>query len=221
MRKITIDPVLDIESMEWLPRPFFYIEDNKIPLRFDRSIAKTAGQNAGTAEGTAGQFGATAQQIGSSIIPGLEQEAEHPTGLTATQKNNALVQGAQAIGGVNSGVTGDANLAAARTRNAGGFTGALDEAARIKSRQQSENALNVNQEDTALANEKQMAAQKQLAGLYGTDTSNQLHAMGLGNEDLNTQLAAGRQGWLQNTDNTIAAITGGAKSAGDAYKDFS
>jgi hypothetical protein len=192
-----------------------YTEGYDGPIeRCDRSIAKAAGNQAGTNEGTAGQYGAGAAQIGSSIIPGLEREAQGGQGLTPIQKNNALVSGAEAIGGVNSGITGDANLAAARTRNAGGFTGALDEAARIKSRQQSANALGVNAEDTALANEKQMAAQKQLAGLYGTDTSAQLHSMGLANEDLNTQLAAGKQGWLQNTEGVINTLA----NAYGAYK---
>lgn len=191
-----------------------YTEGYEGPVeRCDRSINKSSKQNASAAEGTAGGFGATASQIGSSIIPGLEAEAEHPVGLTPTQKNNQLVAGAQAIGGVNSGVTGDAALAATRTRNPGAFTGALDEAARIKSRQQSSNALGVNAEDAAIANQKQEMAQKQLAGLYGTDTSNQLHAMGIGNEDLNTALNADKTGWLQNTLDTINTVEGGAKAA--------
>jgi hypothetical protein len=172
----------------------------------DRSIQKSASQQAGTNEGIASTAGANASQIGSSIIPGLEAEAQGGQGLTAAQKNAALVSGAQAIGGVNSGVTGDANLAASRTRNAGGFTGALDDAARIKSRQQSANALGVENESTQLANEKQLAAQKELGGLYGTDTSAQLQAMGLSNQSLGTAIKAGDSGWLQNTDQTLASL---------------
>jgi hypothetical protein len=191
-----------------------YTEGYEGPVeRCDRSIAKAAGNQAGTNEGNAGQYGAGAAQIGSSIIPGLEAEARGGQGLTPRQKNDALVAGSQAIGGVNSGITGDANLAAARTRNAGGFTGALDEAARIKGRQQSTNALGVSAEDTALANEKQLAAQKELGGLYGTDTSAQLASMGLANQDLATQLKANQQGWLQNTEgglDTLANVAGAA-----------
>ena len=190
-----------------------YTEGYEGPVeRCDRSIAKAAGNQAGANEGTAGQYQAGASQIGSSIIPGLEAEAKGGMGLTPVQKNNALVAGSQAIGGVNSGITGDANLAAARTRNAGGFAPALDEAARIKGRQQSTNALNVNAEDTALANEKQMAAQKELGGLYGTDTSAALGYMGLSDKDLQTQLAAKQYGWLQQPGGQL--LTSAAKNAG-------
>jgi hypothetical protein len=191
-----------------------YTEGYEGPVeRCDRSIAKAAGNQAGANEGTAGQLQAGAAQIGSSIIPGLEAEARGGQGLTPRQKNDALVAGSQAIGGVNSGITGDANLAAARTRNAGGFTGALDEAARIKGRQQSTNALGVSAEDTAIANQKQAQAQRELAGLYGTDTSGGLQAMGLANQDLATQLKANQQGWLQNTEGVIDTLSGAAKAA--------
>jgi hypothetical protein len=213
LAKITINPTLDIETLEWLPRPSYLIEENKIPLRFDRSVQKAAGNNATTANSVAGQAGSNAAQIGSSLIPGLESEAQNPIGLTPIQKNNALVSGAQAIGGVNSGIKGEADLAAARTRNAGGFTNALDEAARIKSRQQSANTLGVENEDARLANEKQQFAQRALQGLYGTDTSRQLEAMGLSNQDLQTKLQAGKSGWLQNFNDTLSTIEGGAKVA--------
>jgi hypothetical protein len=214
MRRITIDPVLDIETLEWLPRPSFYVEDKDVPMLFDRSIKASANQQADANQGNAGQENATASQIGSSIIPGLESEANHPVGLTTTQKNNQITAGSQAIGGVNSGITGDANLAAARTRNAGGFTGALDDAARIKSRQQSSNALGVNAEDAALANEKQMSAQKELGGLYGTDTSAGVSDMGIAAKNLDTAVDADKTGWVQNMDQTLSALNSGGKASG-------
>lgn len=194
--------------------------------RCDRKIANAAGNQAGANEGTAGELESGAQQIGSSIIPGLEQQAKGGQGLTPVQKNNALVSGSQAIGGVNSGITGDANLAAARTRNAGGFAPALDEAARIKGREQSTNALGVSAEDTAIANQKQAQAQRELAGLYGTDTSGALTAMNLSDQALRTQLQANNQGWYQKGLaglNTLAnvrkAFRGGGGGSGDGGDD--
>lgn len=198
-----------------------YADDYEGPWELcDRSIQKSATQQAGTNEGTASGYGAQASGISSSIIPGLEAEAQGGQGLTTAQKNAALVSGAQAIGGVNSGVKGDAALAASRTRNAGGFTGALDDAARIKSRQQSENALGVENASTQLANEKQLSAQKELGGLYGTDTSAQMQAMGLSGKDLETAINAGNSGWLQNTDATITALAGAGSAAAADKKEF-
>jgi len=211
--RITIDPVLDLHTLEWLPRPSYEIPDSEVLIRFDRSAQGQAKQNVSTANSVAGGFGTAASQIGSSLIPGLEREAQNPTGFTPVQKNNMLVSGAEAIGGVNAGLKGEANLASARTRNAGGFAPALDEAARIKSRQLSGNALGVENEDARLANEKQQFAQRQLQGLYGTDTTNQLRAMGLSDEALNSEINAGKSGWLQNTLDTIGTLTAGAKNA--------
>lgn len=218
MRRITVDPVLDIETMEWLPRPSFYVEESEVPILLDRSVQNTSKKQAQTDQGVAGGYGSQASQISSSLIPGLEREANNPQGYDTATVNNMETAGAQAAGGVNSGIGGIAGLEEGRTRNAGGATQALDEAARIKSRQLSNNALGVQNESAKLGQQKQMEAQQQLAGLYGTDTSNQLKAMGISNEDIQNELKAGQQGWLQNTDETIAALGQGAQGAAKLLK---
>jgi hypothetical protein len=213
MKRVLLNPVFDIETGTLLQHDGeSYVEE--FSIRCDRSIAKTAGSNAASAGGTAGGFGATAAGEESALVPGLERDANTPTGFTAQQKNNMLVAGAEGVGGTGAGATGAASLTAARTKNAGGFADALDEAARIRGRQTSQNALGVQNADAQLAQEKQQEARKALQGLYGTDTSNQLKAMGLQNEDLNSQLAAKRQGWLQDTEGVINTISGAAKGAG-------
>jgi len=188
------------------------------PACFDRSIQSAAKKNATSANDTAAGFGSTASQIGSSLIPGLEREAQNPQGFTPVQKNNMLVASQEGVGGANSGITGQANLAAARTRNAGGFARALDEAARQKGRQLSSNALGVQNEDARVALQRQQDAQHQLAGLYGTNTSDQLKAMGLSDEDLRTALEAGKSGWQQNAMNWITTLTQGAKAGAQAAR---
>lgn len=182
--------------------------DAEILMRADRSIASQAGQNQKQAQGTSAGFGAQAQQISSSMLPTLERQAQgQGTGLTPLQRNQAMVSSQEATGGTNAGLKGEANLASARTRSAGGFSAALDEAARQKMRQQATATQNVNTESTALANQQQQNALRQLQGLYGTNTSGQLQAMGLENQDLATQLAANRQGWLQNTEQGVNTLT--------------
>lgn len=187
------------------------------PACFDRSVQSAAKKNATTSNDVASGFGSTASQIGSSLIPGLEREAQNPQGFTPVQKNNMLVASQQAVGGANSGITGQANLAAARTRNAGGFARALDEAARQKGRQLSTNALGVQNEDARVALQRQQDAQHQLSGLYGTSTGDQLKAMGLSDEALNTELKAGQSGWYQNAIgglDTLANVAKAFKPAG-------
>lgn len=190
----------------------FHVE--RFHVRFDRAIQGTAKKNSGQATDTGAGFGSTASQIGSTLIPGLETQAQHPTGFTPAGKNRQLVAGAESAGGAASGAGGAAALEKLRTRNPAGFGAALGEVSRIKGRQMSQNALGVENADAELAQRKQAQAQQMLAGLYGTDTSNQLKAMGLANEDLGTALEAGKQGWLQNTEGVIGTLTNAAK----AYK---
>jgi hypothetical protein len=210
MRHRIFDPILDAQNS--LRNRQDVAQFFAGPIYFDRAVQGAAKKAASTSADTATGYGSTAAQIGSSLIPGLEQQAQHPTGYDPTQKNNMLVASQEAVGGSGSGITGQANLEAARTRNAGGFARALDEAQRKRGRQLSSNALGIENEDARIGLQRQNEAQRMLAGLYGTDTSNQLKAMGLENEDLNTALEAGKSGWQQNAMNWINTITGAAKA---------
>lgn len=171
-----------------------------------RGAQAQASHAANTAATTAGGYGAGAGSIGANLIPGLEAEATGNIGYTPEQQNNQLVAGEQGAGGANAGVVGRAMLSAGRTRNSAALSGVEDEAARSKERQLSENALNVSNESAKLAQQKQSEAQGRLAGLYGTDVSAQLRAMGLIPEDVNAETNAGKSGWLQNTLDTIGTI---------------
>jgi hypothetical protein len=210
------NPVFSIETGELLSHEGEeWLDDSEIPIRFDRSIQGAAKNNEASANSLAGRMGVQAGDISSSVIPGLEQQATHPTGFDPTQKNRMLVAGAEAAGGAGAGAGGAATLEKLRTRSPSGFSAALDEASRIKQRQLSGNALGVENEDARLALQRQNEAQRMLQGFYNTDTGNQLKAMGLADEDLNTALNAGKSGWLQNTEgilNTAANL--GSSAAG-------
>lgn len=199
-----------LECRQDVLRGMFHME--RFHARFDRGVQSAAKTNAATAGGVGATAGSNAAQIGSTLVPGLEREAQNPTGYTPVEKNRMLVAGAEGAGGANSAAGGAATLEKLRTRNPSGFSAALDEAARIKGRQLSQNNLGVENADAQLAQHKQMQAQQMLQGLYGTDTSNQLKAMGLQNEDLNTELAGGRQGWLQNAEGVIGTVADAAKA---------
>lgn len=181
----------------------------------DRSIQKSAGQDATAAGGAAGGFGGAATGIAGQLTPEIEREAANPIGYTPTQTNNMLVAGEQGAGGSNASIAGAAGLAANRTRNSGALSGVLDAAARAKAKQLSTNALNIQNRSADVGLQRQQQAQQQLQGLYGTNVNAQLGAMGLQNQDLDTELKAGQQGWLQNTEGVLGTLGKlGSKAAG-------
>lgn len=177
-----------------------------------RSAVDQAKSAYNTASATAGKYGSSGDQISSSLIPGLEREANNPQGYTPEEMNNQLVASEQGAGGATAGITGQANLEAARRRNSAGYTAALDEAARDKTKTLSENALNIQNKSAELGQQKQMAAQKELGGLYGTDVEANLKAQGLLPEDVNAEANASKTGWFQNMTGLIDSLTGAAKA---------
>jgi hypothetical protein len=177
-----------------------------------RSAVAQANQARQGAMSTASQAEENANQERSSLVPGLERDVNNPTGFTPEELNNQLVAGEQGAGGTNAGIAGEANLRTARTRNSAGYSGVLDEAARDKTKQLSENALNVQNQNAKLKQQKQQEARQMLAGLYGTDVSANLKAQGLETEDIGAETAAGQSGWFQNMTGLLNSLKGaGAK----------
>jgi L-cysteine desulfidase len=213
MYRVRENPVFDIETGEFISCDAEYLVD-EIPIKCDRAIANTAKNSNSQATGTAGQYGTQAQQIGSSVIPGLERDANTPTGYTAQQKSNMLTSGAESTGGADAAANATAKLTATRTGNAGGFADALQNVARQRFAANQANSRDVQMSDADLAQKKQQEARQGLQGYYGVDTGNQLKAMGLANEDLNTELKAKQQGWAQNLEQGIDTAANVAKGAG-------
>jgi hypothetical protein len=218
MARFLLNPTFDIETGRLLSHDGESFEEPTI--LFDRGAVAQAKQQGATAGGVAGAAGSDASKIGSTITPILTQQAEHPTGYDPTTLNNMLVSQQEAVGGGNAAIGGEGRLSALRTRSAGGLAPVLAEAARSKGRTLASGAQAVQNESARLAQEKQQQALSRLQGLYGTDTSNQLRAMGLQAEDLQDQLAAGKQGWLQNTEGILGTIGNLGSSAAGVKKAF-
>lgn len=177
--------------------------------------AQAAQSATNTANTTAGNYGTGAATVGSTLVPELTKEATNPTGLTPTERNNELVAGEQGAGGATAGITGQANLEAARTHNTGALSGVLDEAARAKTRQLSTNALNIENQNTALKESQRQAGLKGLEGTYGTDVGAQLKAEGLVPEDITAwNKAPTALGEVEGGLNTLANVA----SAGAGVK---
>jgi hypothetical protein len=186
----------------------------------DRSLQQTAQQGAKTAQQVGGQYGNQAGQVGAQLVPTLERDINNPTGYTPSQSNAMLVAGEQGAGGATAGVTGQAGLNAMRTRNSGAMSGVLDQAARTRGQTLSENALNVQNQSARLAQSKRADALRQLQGIYGTDVSAQLGAMGQVAPDVNAGVNAGQVGWLQNTEGILKALGELGGGVGAAAKGF-
>ena len=90
-------------------------------------------QGAATTAGNVGAgYGANASTVNSQLLPFLTRELNAPQGYTQQQTGSMLNQAEAGAGGATAGLNTEANLASARNRNSGGFSGALDEAARDK-----------------------------------------------------------------------------------------
>ena len=122
-------------------------------------------------------------------------------------------------GGLAGGLQTADNERAAATGNSSGFNDAGDIAReRMKAASGASSGI-ASQNAQEKVNQQQSAAQG-LSGLYNTDTSAQMKAMGLIPEDVNAQVNAGSHGWLQNMNDTITALSNAATGGANAKKAF-
>lgn len=171
-------------------------------MRSAVGLAQQGAQQAGqVGQQLQGQAGQTLQGV-MDPLSGIER-----SGMTPQEMSNMLVAGQQETGGALSGVQGQANLQAARSRNVGGYGMALDEAARQKMRQDTQTALNI----------QNMALQRQMQGLglgadiYGRQLGASMQAMGLIPQNVEAMARANQTGWVQNLfgqQGIIPALTG-------------
>lgn len=158
--------------------------------------AKTA---LGDAKNTAATLGGQAQTIGSQITPFLTQEMLHPQGLGQEgigAETGAALGGA---GGANAGLVGQAMQRAGASRNAGGFQAALGEAARERTKAAAGASEGIMAGNENLKQTQRQEGEKGLQGMFGTDTSGMLSAMGQEAGDINAEVNADKSGWLQNS----------------------
>jgi hypothetical protein len=170
---------------------------------------KTALDAAKTAGSTGAGYGADASTVNSQLLPFLTRELNNPMGYSQQQKGAMLNSAEAGAGGATAGINTEANLASARSRNSGGFSGALDEAAREKAKVLSANASGIEAKDADLQEEQKQEAAKGLQNLYGTDTSAQLKAMGLIPEDVNSATSAfsATPGWMKGIQDLTSSAT--------------
>jgi hypothetical protein len=172
--------------------------------------------NAGTtAASTGAGYGAGAAGVNSQLLPFLTRELNNPQGFTQQQQGAMLGAAEGGAGGSTAGLTTEANLASARDRNSGGFSGALDDAARQKDKALAGVSEGIAAKSAGLQNEQQQAAAGGLAGMQSLDTNAQLKAMGLVPEDVNAATKAyGTGDWASDLTNLGKGVGSGLGTLG-------
>jgi hypothetical protein len=125
--------------------------------------------NSGVAQSRSGQVFNRGTGLSDFLTPQLETEATNPEGYTPQQLAYMNTASQQSLGGSVGGVTGEANLTAARTRNAGGYQGAIGSGSRAAARQLSQNALWIQTQQANLQQAQRQQALESLQQLYGVD----------------------------------------------------
>jgi hypothetical protein len=182
--------------------------------------------NSGTASTQSATLSGQGNGIGNYLAPQLESEANDPQGYTPQQQAYMNTASQQSLGGSTAGVTGEADLTAARTRNAGGFQGAIGSGSRSAARQLSTNALGIQKSQADLQQAQKQQALSSLQQLYGVDESTALGYLNSSDSALNEEnqshpmrndISAGFQDAEEASQafkNVVNGITGGGNSGG-------
>lgn len=177
---------------------------------------KQAKQAFGEASDAAGKYGTGASTINANLMPFLTRELTNPTGFGqagTTALTSADLAGA---GGANSGLVGAAESKVAATNNPSGYATALDQAARERSKAAAGGAEGIAAKNEELKQTQQQSAAKGLEGMYGTDVSGQLGALGIEPKDIQAGVDANSQNWFNNylkLAGTAAKAAGGFAGA--------
>lgn len=144
-------------------------------------------KNAGTGQARSADIGGNAQSLNNFLTPQLTQEATNPQGYTPQQLAYMNTASQQSLGGGAAATIGQANLTAARTRNAGGFQGAVGDANRATQRQASQNAVGIQAQQANLQQQQRQEALNGLQSLYGVDEQTALGYLNSSNSALNSE----------------------------------
>ena len=209
--RITTSLIVDIESGTVLNREWY---DYHGPLELcDRALQSQATNAATTAGGSAATAGSTAGGIGANLIPYETQQMLHPTGFSQRDIGARLTSAMAGTGGATAGLTGAAGKMGTTTRNPMGFSSALDSVARSRAKGVAGESADTAAENAKVKLGQQSDAAKGLSGLYGTNLEAQSKFDTNQTDDINSAVKAGDSGWLQNMNQTIAALGQGASGA--------
>ena len=168
------------------------------------------------ANNTAGMLGGEAQGISSNLTPFLTQEMLHPTGFgqQGLSAMNAAASGG--AGGALSAFQGNAAQRAGAMHNSGAFGASMDDASRNAAKAAADSSEGIAAKNANLQQEQTQQGAAGLGGMYKTDTSGMLDAMGQEKGDIEAGVQAGEAGpaWMSTLGKGIGIAEGAAKLAG-------
>lgn len=150
--------------------------------------------NAGAAQGESANLENQSGGLSSFLTPQLESEANNPQGYSPQQLAYMNTASQQSLGGSTAGITGQANLQAARTRNAGGFQGAIGSGSRVAQKDLSQNAMGIQAQQADLQQKQRQQALNSLQSLYGTDISGSLGFLNASDQAISDRMGKGGGG---------------------------
>jgi hypothetical protein len=119
---------------------------------------------------TYGQQSAEGQAAEQQLNPIYSNEATNPQGYSPTELAAMQTASAQTLGGGVASAVGQGGLLAARTGNAGGAAAAIDAASQQAGQTNSQNMLNVANQNANLMQKQQQAGISGLNSIYDTGT---------------------------------------------------
>lgn len=181
--------------------------------KLDRWAQGQAKDAAADSANTADTLRGEAQGEHAQLTPFFSEEMHAQHGYNPTQLNQLLTAAEAGTGAAAGDVAAKTDQLAARTRNASGFTKSLQEQARDRMKTAAGASEGIAAADVEGAKDLNQRGAAGLMGLYGTDTSGMLNAMGQRTQDINAEVEAGKSGWLQNTLNTVNTIANAGNAA--------
>ena len=170
-------------------------------------------KNSGDAQARSKQLYGNSQGDYNFLDPALKAEAVNPEGYSPQQLAYMNTASQQSLGGGTAATTGTADLTAARTRNAGGFQGAVGTADRANQRQLSQNALGIQKSQADLQQAQKQQALSALQSLYGTNLTGSEGYLNTSNTALKDENAA-PDPWKDYAFKTLNGATSALMSAG-------
>lgn len=181
--------------------------------------AQGAAQNAtNNAENVAAQTGANAESEEAAVTPFLQSEMKATHGFTPGQTNELLTNELSGLGAASGAADEQAKLQGMRTRNASGFTKALDENSRNRMKAAAAGSEGIAAQDVMQAKQENQEGAAGLQGLFGENLGAQEKAMGNEANDIEDEVKAGQSGWLQNLTGVLSTLNGSASAAMQGYK---
>lgn len=180
----------------------------------DRAAQSAAKQLKGNAGGEAAQSGAMAQNTESTLNPFFQREMGAQHLFTPGQSDELLTAAGANTGAVAGAEQGALERNAASTNNPTALTKNLQELARQRMKGNAGAAETVAGQDVMGAKQLNQEGAAGEGHLFDVNTDANLKAMGLENQALNTELEAGKSGWLQNMNAVISTLTGGKGLSG-------